>query len=142
MEFDFDADWRFNGLSYTTEGEISMRCILIVAMTVTIYCSAFGQSKDRSDKQGGNVEEAVMRIEREMLDALLKGDSSANERYLADSYVFTGPDGLVIGRTQGIADLKSGDLKFQSQRERPWVCENSRPERAENSRLQMMGDGA
>ena len=40
--------------------------------------------------------------------------ASANERYLADTYVFTGPDGTVENKAQAIADLKSGDLKLQS----------------------------
>jgi ketosteroid isomerase-like protein len=48
------------------------------------------------------------------LNAALKGDASANERYLADTFVFTGPDGTVENKAQAIADLKSGDLKLQS----------------------------
>jgi len=71
--------------------------------------SASGQSE-----AGGGAEQAVMRIEREMLHAVLKGDMSANERYLADTFVFTGPDGLVENKAQSINDLKSGDLKLQS----------------------------
>ena len=55
-----------------------------------------------------------MRIERELLNAVLKGDPSANERYMADTFVFTGPDGMVENKAQSIADLKSGDLKLQS----------------------------
>jgi ketosteroid isomerase-like protein len=49
-----------------------------------------------------------------MLNAILKGDASANERYLASTYVFTGPDGTVENKAQAIADVKSGDLKLQS----------------------------
>jgi hypothetical protein len=59
-------------------------------------------------------EQAVMVVERELLNAILKGDASANERYLADTYLFTGPDGTVEKKAQAIADLKSGDLKLQS----------------------------
>ena len=55
-----------------------------------------------------------MVVERELLNAILKGDASANERYLADTYLFTGPDGTVEKKAQAIADLKSGDLKLQS----------------------------
>ena len=50
----------------------------------------------------------------ELLNAILKGDASASERHLADTYVFTGPDGTVENKAQAIADLKSGDLKLQS----------------------------
>jgi len=53
-------------------------------------------------------------LNREMLNALLKGDASASERYLSDTYVFTGPDGTVENKAQAIADLKSGDLKLQA----------------------------
>ena len=76
-----------------------------------LCCSGFAQSKERPS---AGTEQAVMRIERELLNAILKGDPSANERYLADTYVFTGPDGTVENKAQAIADLKSGDLKLQS----------------------------
>jgi ketosteroid isomerase-like protein len=92
-----------------------MKSILMVAvLTITVCSSVFGEPKDRSDKQGRDVEQTVMRIEKEMLDALLKGDVSASERYIAETYVFTGPDGLVQDKAQSIADVKSGDLKLQS----------------------------
>lgn len=61
-----------------------------------------------------NDEQAIKQIEQELLDALLKGDASANERYQADTYVFTAPDGTVMNKAKGIADIKSGDLKFES----------------------------
>lgn len=66
---------------------------------------------------GTNDEQAIKQIkqiEQELLDALLKGDASANERYQADNYVFTAPDGTVMNKAKGIADIKSGDLKFES----------------------------
>ena len=82
--------------------------ILVFAGILSVLCySGSAQSK-------AGTEEAVMRIERELLSAILKGDASANERYLADTYVFTGPDGMVENKAQAIADLKSGDLKLQS----------------------------
>ena len=55
-----------------------------------------------------------MRIEQEMLAAVLKGDTGPSERYLAENYVFTGPDGLSMGKAQSIQDLKSGSLKLQA----------------------------
>src|SRR4051794_34280947 len=86
-----------------------MKTIFVAAVLSAALCSSTpGQSK------GGDVEQTVMSIEKEMLDAVLKGDSAASERYLADSYVFTGPDGLVEDKAQSIADIKSGDLKLQS----------------------------
>ena len=49
-----------------------------------------------------------------MLDALLKGDASANERYLASEAVITTPDGNLLDRARLIADVKSGALKLKS----------------------------
>jgi ketosteroid isomerase-like protein len=86
---------------------------LLMATIITVSLSMFGVAKDKPGKQGG-AEQAVTNIEKEMLDALLKGDTSASERYLADTFIFTGPDGETSNKAQNIADLKSGDLKLQS----------------------------
>ena len=55
-----------------------------------------------------------MRLKKEILDALLKGDPSPLERDLGKGYVYTVPDGAVADKAQNIADVKSGDLKLQS----------------------------
>ena len=86
-----------------------MKMIFAVAVLTAAQCiSAPTKSK------GGDVEQTVMKIEKELLAAILKGDSSAFERQLADGYVSTGPDGTVEDKAQMIADIKSGDLKLQS----------------------------
>jgi ketosteroid isomerase-like protein len=82
-----------------------MKNVLLVALLAT--ASSFGQ------KPGG-AEQELIRIEQQMTDALLKGDATANERYLAEGYVFTAPDGTVQDKARAVADVKSGDLKFQS----------------------------
>ena len=87
------------------------RMLVFGGILSALCCSVFAQSKERPS---AGTEQAVMRIERELLNAVLKGDASANERYLADTYVFTGPDGTVENKAQAIADLKSGDLKLQA----------------------------
>jgi hypothetical protein len=87
------------------------RIVTVCGLLSALSYSGMAQMKDQA---GQNVEQTVMRIEREMLNAILKGDPSASERYLASTYVFTGPDGTVEDKAQSIADLKSGDLKIQS----------------------------
>src|SRR5689334_23505379 len=87
------------------------RMLVFLAILGGLCCSVFAQSKGRPSS---GAEQAVMGIERELLTAVLKGDASENERYLADTYVFTGPDETVENKAQAIADLKSGDLKLQS----------------------------
>ena len=92
-----------------------MKLIVVFAMVaVASFSVAFGQTEDPSKKPSGKVEQALMRIEQELIDALLKGDVSANERYLAETCTFNDPDGNVMDKTRSIADLKSGDLKFES----------------------------
>ncbi len=86
-----------------------MKSIVVFALAVIVVSlPILGQPK------GSGAERDVMRIEQEMLDALLKGDASAGQRYLAETYVFTDPAGVVMGKAQSIADLKSGDLKLTS----------------------------
>lgn len=73
-----------------------------------------GQPLGEKVAAGGNAEQTLMQIEQELLDALLKGDTSAGERHMADTYVFTAPDGDVQDKARFIADMKSGDLKIES----------------------------
>jgi len=92
-----------------------MKSILAVAvLTITTTSLGFAQARDKSNKQSGNVEQSLMHIEQEMDDAVVKGDTSASERYLSDNCVITDPGGIVMDKTRSISDLKSGDLKIES----------------------------
>jgi ketosteroid isomerase-like protein len=88
-----------------------VRMIVVIGLLSALCSSGIAQSKEQPP---ADTEQSVMRIEREMLNAALKGDASASERYLASTYVFTGPDGSLENKEQAIADLKSGDLKLKS----------------------------
>jgi hypothetical protein len=87
------------------------RMLVLGGVLMAVGSSCFGQTKE---KPAAGTEQTVMRIERELLTGLLKGDVSPGQRYLADTYVFTGPDGSVQNKAQAMADLKSGDLKLQA----------------------------
>ena len=92
-----------------------MRLIFVAVLVITSSSFlVFGKTKDPGKKQGGNVEQTLTGIEQELTDALLKNDVSPSQKYLADTYVFTAPDGEVMDKTRSIADLKSGDLKFEA----------------------------
>ncbi len=86
------------------------KTLMLAGILSALCCSGFAQS---SKKASTGSEQAVMAIERELMNAMLKGDASASERYLADTYIFTGPDGTVENKAQAVSDLKSGDLKLQ-----------------------------
>jgi ketosteroid isomerase-like protein len=83
---------------------------LIPAVIVFAITASLALGKDSANKD----QQAVEQIEQEMLAGLLKGDSSAFERYLADSFTLTDPDGMFLDKTRVVEDLKSGALKFES----------------------------
>ncbi len=69
---------------------------------------------NKEGQSGNAAEHAVMRINREWAGAIIKGDSSATERYVAPDGIFTDATGSVFDRAQLIAMIKSGDLKLES----------------------------
>ena len=98
--------------------------LVLAALVITTSSIALGQTPAKPANQekpagekvaaSSGVEQALMQIEQELTDTLIKGDPSASERYLADSFTFTGPDGMVSTKAQNIADMKSGALKIES----------------------------
>lgn len=89
------------------------RHILAVLLTLALISIGIAQTADTRQARG-NVEQTLMKIEQEMLDALLKADPSAAKKYIAETFVFTAPDGDTHTKAQFLADLTSGDLKIDS----------------------------
>lgn len=61
-----------------------------------------------------NTEQALMQLEQEMTDALIKGDVATFSSHLADTATLTDPGGVVNTKAQFEADVKSGALKLES----------------------------
>ena len=59
-------------------------------------------------------EKTLMKMEQEMADAIVKGDTSVWDKYSADNSVFTDPGGMLMNKAQSMAMFKSGDLKIES----------------------------
>ncbi len=59
-------------------------------------------------------EQSLMKMEQEMADAMLRGDSSVWDKYSVDNAVFTDPGGMLMTKAQAIGMFKSGDLKIES----------------------------
>lgn len=55
-----------------------------------------------------------MKIEQNLVAALVKGDASAVERNMASTCLFTGPDGGRQTKAEMVADMKTGALKMKS----------------------------
>ena len=94
-----------------------MKRILAVAVLVAVATSlALGQMADKQEKTKGgkvSVEQALMQMERDWTEAQLKKNTAALDKILADDWVSQGPTG-VSTKAQSLADLKSGDNKYES----------------------------
>jgi ketosteroid isomerase-like protein len=62
----------------------------------------------------GSVEQELMKLAQAALDATLKKDRAALERVYGDDYVYTHTNGVVLSRTQEIAQAMSGESKWTS----------------------------
>lgn len=61
-----------------------------------------------------NAEREVLRADTERNEALLRGDIEVLDRVWADDLTLTNSRGEVHGKAQRIADIRSGELTFQS----------------------------
>jgi hypothetical protein len=84
--------------------------ILTLAVVLTIPTIALAKEKGAS----ADVEATLKKIEQETLDAVLKSDTSAFEKYLTSDYLGIGPDGVTQNKSEFLSDLKSGTLKLES----------------------------
>jgi ketosteroid isomerase-like protein len=93
------------------------RSAIAVVVAALLLCSlSLAQNEGKKDKakKGGGGEQQIAQLEDQMRDAALKGDSSLQEKYLANDYVRVGPDGNAVDRQQSIDMLKNGTVKYSS----------------------------
>jgi hypothetical protein len=91
-----------------------MKKIALIPM-LAMAASALAIGVARADGHNPNpVEKALLKIEAELIGALVRNDVAVFERHLADTYAYVGPDGNVQDRAKWIADMKSGALKMAS----------------------------
>jgi ketosteroid isomerase-like protein len=90
------------------------RTLIVAVLTIAVTSLALGQMKSKSGRQSASLQQTLMQVEQELVDALVRGDVAPWERYLADTYIFTAPDGTTQNKAQFIEELKSGALKMES----------------------------
>ena len=93
------------------------RASVLFALLIAAGSLGYAQTpaKPAADKPAAaGPEQALMKIEQDMLAALLKKDAAGFGRHFADDAVLTTPDGTVQTRAQLLADVKSGDLVLES----------------------------
>jgi ketosteroid isomerase-like protein len=61
-----------------------------------------------------NDEQQVRQLEHEWVNAFIQGDTETLDRILAEDFIFTDPEGRLLTKAEWLADLKSGELNFES----------------------------
>jgi ketosteroid isomerase-like protein len=88
-----------------------MKRILLLAVVLTsIALPAFAQEK----KASNSVEQAVLKLEQQWEDALLKSDVAALERIYDDSLIYTHSSGAVDNKSVYVGNIKSGATKYEA----------------------------
>ncbi len=64
--------------------------------------------------QGNKIEQAVLKLETEWVDALIKVDTAALEKLYSDTLTYTHSSGSTDTKAEYIANLKAGKTKYES----------------------------
>ena len=84
--------------------------VLTLALSLAIPTIILAKEKGAT----ADIEATVKKIEHELIDTLLKSDTSAFEKYLTSDYLGVGPDGATRSKSELLSDIKSGTLKLES----------------------------
>ena len=87
---------------------------LILTLAVVLALPTIALAKEKGTRATADLEATVKKIEQEILDGILKSDTSAIEKYLTSDYLGVGPDGATQNKSEFLADVKSGTLKLES----------------------------
>src|SRR5437763_16890849 len=88
--------------------------LFIAALVLTVAPMGVGQKQSASGSHGTSVAEAIRKLDNERIQAQIHADATALDRIYAPAFIGVGPSGAVRTKPQGILDLTSGDLTFQS----------------------------
>ena len=81
--------------------------LILITLVITLPSLAFGQIRKNE------VQEELLKLEKEFAQAIIKNDSEAIGRVLADDWVIIDPDGGIIDRTRFLGVIKSGALTHE-----------------------------
>src|SRR2546421_9405355 len=87
--------------------------LIVLLFALALPAAVLAQGNDAA-KPNPDVEKAVIKMEQDMSTALTKPDAEAAAKMLADSFYAVNPDGTTQGKTEFLADLKSGKFKLES----------------------------
>ncbi len=76
------------------------RIFIIFALLIVTESLAVGQTENRSVAQNSNVEQEIIRLERERLEAYARAAREAFDRIVADDFTMTHSDGSIFDKAQ------------------------------------------
>jgi hypothetical protein len=89
--------------------------MLVVTLLLLLPCLAIGQPQGKKEKAktagAGSVEQAVERLDDEILEAAKKGDAVFFDKTLAQDYIRISPNGQMNTKAETVELYKSGKLK-------------------------------
>ncbi len=83
-----------------------MRVILVAAIMAAPLSQARADDKDEKVA-------AVKKVDRELTEAVIKGDAKEVDRLTSDDYVHTTPHGKIYGKKQILMGMADGRLTFE-----------------------------
>jgi ketosteroid isomerase-like protein len=86
------------------------RILLLAVVLASASLPAFAQDK----KVSNSVEQAVLKLEQQWEEALLKSDAAALERIYDDGLIYTHSSGAVDNKSVYVGNIKSGATKYES----------------------------
>src|SRR5207253_10466797 len=87
---------------------------LILTLAVVLALPTIALAKEKGTGATADLEATIKKIEQEILDGILKSDTSAVEKYLTGDHLGIGPDGVTQNKSEFLSDIKSGMLKLES----------------------------
>lgn len=88
--------------------------ILMAVLVLSVAPPGAGQAQSARSSHGTSVEQVILKLDSERIQAQIHADAAALDRIYAADFIGIGPSGTVRTKPQVILDFTSGDLKFQS----------------------------
>jgi ketosteroid isomerase-like protein len=87
------------------------RIIIMAAMVLAASSLALGQTGGQTANTGGNVEQDLIKLDKDWTAAELRGDKDAVSKIVADDFQGTTPDGTIQDKTKYLAGLQASTDK-------------------------------
>ena len=81
---------------------------LLFAILISLAVTPLGLAQSPAAADNKTAEQEVRAVIEQYRTALMKGDTAALERIWADDYTFINASGVVVTKTERLANLKSG----------------------------------